>query len=248
MKINLSNKSFFYVIFCFSIVLIGYLFFQNPIHQDLGYHNFAEQRLLGHIPHWGDVLTNLSFAIAGIMLLKFKNNLEYYSGQKLLFKFYIFSCFALCVGSGFYHWNPNNFGLLLDRATMLMGFSLILLDTSIRYGVFKHRNLCSKIAGIQFLFLITLIPWVKYDRLELYVLAQFFVMSVMPLLALKNYFEQGNQYKHILFMFVFYSLAKFFEHYDQFFFDLIHFSGHSIKHICYAIALYLFGKGILKKS
>ena len=77
MKINLSNKSFFYVIFCFSIVLIGYLFFQNPIHQDLGYHNFAEQRLFGHIPHWGDVLTNISFAIAGIMLLKFKNNLEY---------------------------------------------------------------------------------------------------------------------------------------------------------------------------
>lgn len=249
MKIfSISNKSFFNLIFIFSFLLIVAVFFIHPLHQDLAYHNFSEQRHFGIIPHWGDVLTNLCFALSGLLLFRYKNNVEYYGGQKILFYCFIFSCFALCLGSGFYHWNPNNFGLLLDRATMLLGFALILLDTSIRYGIFNHRNLCTKIVAIEFLFLITLLPWLRYDRLELYVLAQFFVMSVMPLLAIKNYLEHGQQYKHILWMFLFYSLAKFFEHYDELFYQLLNFSGHSIKHICYAISLYVFGKGILKKG
>ena len=100
---------------------------------------------------------------------------------------------------------------------------------------------------IQFLFLYTLTPWIYYDRLEIYVFAQFFVMTVLPLLAMKNWFEKGDKYKYILLMFIFYSLAKIFEATDYFFFDFFILSGHSIKHICYAFALFFFGQGILKK-
>lgn len=256
---NITNKKFFYLILLFSSVLIGTLFFVHPIHQNLSYHNFAEQRFLVGIPHWGDVITNLSFAIAGVLLLAFKNNIECYPGQKNVFYLFIFSCIALCLGSGYYHYNPNNYGLLWDRATMLLGFALILLDTAIRYNIISHKNLLIKIFLMELLFLITLFPWVYFDRLELYVLAQFFVMSVMPLLAIKNYLEQkvshnglltnkNAMHQHILYMFLFYSLAKFFEHYDVLFYNLIGFSGHSIKHICYAIALYMFGRDILKKA
>lgn len=244
----MTNKTFFYIILVLSSILVGTLFFVHPIHQDLSYHHFAEQRFLVGIPHWGDVITNISFAISGLFLLKFKNNQEYYPGQKMLFYCFVFACVALCLGSGYYHYNPNNYGLLWDRATMLLGFALILIDTAIRYNIFTYKNLFIKIVLIEVLFLITLLPWVSFDRLELYVLAQFFVMSVMPLLAIKNYLEKGNMYQHILFMFLFYSLAKFFEHYDVLFYNLIGFSGHSIKHICYAIALYMFGRNILKKA
>lgn len=247
--LKLNNSQFFWIIFSISLVLVSLVFFIHPLHQDLHYHNFAEQRHIGMIPHWGDVLTNLSFAIVGILLLlNYRNNREYYNGQKLIFYYFCFSCIALCLGSGYYHWNPNNFGLLFDRATMLIGFCLIFLDTSIRYGIITRRNLFTKIVVMEFLFLVTLLPWIRYDRLELYVFTQFFVMSVMPLLALKNWLEGGQQYKHIFLMFTFYSFAKFFEFYDDFFYQLFKFSGHSIKHICYALSLYYFGKDILKKS
>lgn len=244
----MTNKKFFYIILLLSSLLVGGLFFFHPIHQDLHYHNFAEQRFLGSVPHWGDVLTNLGFAITGLLLLRYKHNTEQYPGQKTVFDCFVFSCFALCLGSGYYHWSPNNYVLLWDRATMLLGFALILLDTAIIYSIFTPQHLVKKIIGLELLFLLTLFPWVCFDRLELYVLAQFFVMSVMPLLAIKNYLEKGSHYQHILYMFLFYSLAKFFEHYDVFFYHLLGFSGHSIKHLCYAISLYMFGKDILKKA
>lgn len=244
-----NNQLFFWSIFSISLVIIIFIFFNYPVHQDLSYHNFAEQKILGNIPHFTDVITNLSFAFVGILLfLKYKNNEEHYASQRILFYLFCFSAFALCLGSGFYHWNPNNYGLLFDRITMLLGFALIFLDTTIRYKIFSHTNLFTKIFLIELLFLITLVPWVMVDRLELYIFAQFFVMSVMPLLAIKNFREGGNQYKHILMMFLFYSIAKFFEFFDYFFYQLINISGHSIKHICYALALYYFGKDILKRK
>lgn len=255
----MTNKNFFYLILLLSSILVGTLFFVSPVHQDLAYHHFAEQRFLFNIPHWGDFLTNIAFAITGLLLLRFKNNLEVYAGQKKLFYCFVLSCFALCLGSGYYHYNPDNESLVWDRATMLLGFALILIDTAIRYHIFNEKHLLTKIFFIEVLFLITLLPWIYFDRLELYVLAQFFVMSVMPLLALKNYLETKNMgyavstnnhnlYQHILYMFLFYSLAKFFEHYDLLFYQLLNFSGHSIKHICYAIALYMFGRNIFKKA
>lgn len=241
-----NNQKFFWCIFTFSFFLITSIFFLHPLHQDLLYHNFADQRYLTIIPHWGDVLTNLSFAIVGLLLfLQYRKNLECYNGQHIVFNCFCFACFSLFLGSGYYHWTPNNFGLFLDRFTMLLGFALILLDTCIRYNIFSPKNIIFKIITIELLFLITLLPWLFFDRLELYVFAQFFVMSVMPLLAIKNWLEGGNQYKHIFLMFLFYSLAKFFEFYDSFFYQLFQFSGHSIKHICYALSLYYFGKDIL---
>lgn len=249
MRFKNNNQLFFWSIFSLSLVVILFIFFNHPIHQDLSYHNFAEKNHVGIIPHFTDVITNLSFGFVGIFLfLRYRNNKEYYGAQKKLFYSFCFSACALCIGSGFYHWNPNNYGLLFDRITMLLGFALIFLDTTIRYKIFSHTNLCTKILTVEFLFLVTLVPWIRNDRLELYIFAQFFVMSVMPLLAIKNFTEGGNQYKHILMMFLFYSLAKFFEFYDYFFYQLIHISGHSIKHICYAFSLYYFGKDILKKD
>ena len=246
---SFDNQKFFWGIFVISLISISLVGYYSPIHQSLEYHHFSEQRTILGIPHFGDVITNLFFAIAGVLVwFKNKNNAEYYNGQKFIFNGFCLSAIALCLGSGYYHWNPNNYGLFWDRMTMLFGFTFIFIDTCIRYYILNHRYIVTKTFVLQFMFFCTLLPWVLFDRLEVYVLAQFFVMSVMPLLAIKDWFEHGEKNKHILLMFLFYTFAKIFESTDDSYLQLIYISGHSIKHICYAVALYYFGNGILKKA
>jgi hypothetical protein len=60
-----TNKIIFYTAIFISVLFILAL---APITQSQEYHQFAEQRLIGYIPHFGDVLSNLSFIVIGTTL------------------------------------------------------------------------------------------------------------------------------------------------------------------------------------
>jgi len=242
-----TNKIIFYTAILFSVMFILAL---SPLTQSQDYHQFAEQRFIGHIPHFGDVLSNLSFIIVGVLLLvesRQWNYVELYKGQKTLFKALAYSSIALGFGSGYYHWAPTDYTLAWDRATMVLGFAIIFYDSCVRYDIFGKKKVCQGTTISTITFLGTVIFWMISNRLEPYVFVQFFTMFVLVILAIKNYKEVPS--KHLFNMFIWYALAKLFENQDKLIFmmsgDLM--SGHTLKHIAYAMALYCFGKDMLKR-
>jgi hypothetical protein len=243
-----TNKIIFYAAILISVIFIAAL---APITQSLEYHQFAEQRVIGSIPHFGDVLSNLAFIILGVLLLVESTNWNYveiYRGQKTLFKSLAYSSIILGFGSGYYHWAPTNYTLAWDRATMVLGFAVIFYDSCVRYDIFSKKGILQGTFITSILFLGTVIFWMISSRLEPYVFVQFFTMFILVVLAVKNYKEVPS--KHLFNMFIWYALAKLFENQDKLIFAMSgnFISGHTLKHIAYALALYAFGKDMLKRQ
>ncbi|MCP4589221.1 MAG: ceramidase, partial [bacterium] len=100
----------------------------DPIAQDPRYHDFADQRQLVGIPHFGDVVSNLLFVVVGILGLRF---LHQDAHRKKTFAhrserpaFYVFFGGVLLtgIGSGWYHLAPDNPTLVWDRLPMTLAF------------------------------------------------------------------------------------------------------------------------------
>lgn len=100
-----------------------------PVAQPLGYHNFADQRSWLGIPNALNVLSNLPFAVVGMLGLAaiFGSNAE----RRVPFRdswerwpyAALFTGVALTtVGSSYYHLAPDNARVVWDRLPMTLGF------------------------------------------------------------------------------------------------------------------------------
>ena len=96
------------------------VFSRPPIPQDLAYHVFADQRAWLGIPNCLDVLSNIPFAIVGLM------GLAVTFRRKPMEKWPYATLFAgaalTAFGSAYYHWAPDNARLVWDRLPMTLGF------------------------------------------------------------------------------------------------------------------------------
>lgn len=94
------------------------------------YHQFADQRVWLGIPHAADVLSNLPFAVMGAWGLLCLRRVQHLVAleRPLVFACALFfaGLVATALGSGYYHWMPNDAGLLLDRLGMLLPFAGLL--------------------------------------------------------------------------------------------------------------------------
>lgn len=243
-----ANKAIFYIV---SIICVMVIYALSPITQPQDYHQFAEQRHLLAVPHFGDVLSNLAFVVAGVALLLLSRKsyaTELYPGQTVLFKGLAFSSITLGLGSGYYHWAPEDYTLAWDRAAMVLGFAIIFYDSCVRYGVFNARHLITGVVLTTVACLLTVPFWMQTGQLGPYVFVQFFTMFALVSLAIKNYKSVPS--KHLFLMFIWYALAKVFETTDKQIFamtsELV--SGHTLKHLAYAVALFMFGKDMLVRK
>jgi hypothetical protein len=234
-----QNKIIFYTLLILSIIA---LYIASPITQNPAYHHFADQRIICGVPHIGDVLSNLSFIAVGIILF-FKSFKEkpVHEFQQFMFGFFCVSAVALGLGSAYYHWNPSDKTLIWDRMTMVFGFSVIFMDSMWRYNVFKPNMMASKFAVCFFLFCATVVYSKVTNRLEPYVLVQFFTLLIILVLALVN-LKSINSHA-VLMMVGTYIIAKIFEYYDLKIWLELHqvVSGHTLKHLMYALSLYFYG-------
>src|SRR5688572_5997744 len=97
------------------------------IPQDPAYHAFSDQRTILGIPHFWNVVSNLPFAVLGVLGLAgvarrpsgmIKENAPAYA-------LFFAGAVLIAVGSSWYHLNPMNATLLWDRLPMtisLMAF------------------------------------------------------------------------------------------------------------------------------
>jgi hypothetical protein len=90
-----------------------------PIHQDQGYHRFADERTLLGVPHFWNVVSNLPFVVVGAVgVRQFHRN----SAAFVIF----LGIFLTGFGSSYYHWDPTDSTLLWDRLPMSLCFMGIL--------------------------------------------------------------------------------------------------------------------------
>ena len=151
----------------------------------------------------------------------------------------IFFLGALLVslGSGYYHFNPNNDTLVWDRLPMTVAFMALL---SIIISEFVNNR-----TGRQILFpaimlgLLSIVYWIIYNDLRFYALVQFYPMLAIPVGLIFFKSKDGITIGYWMLL-LFYLIAKLCEYFDyQIFNSLNLISGHSLKHVFVSIGIFI---------
>jgi hypothetical protein len=243
---SLSHQSKISILLGISLVAIVAVFFIEPIAQDPQYHQFADQRTFWLIPNTRDVVTNLFFALAGLLglycLCVRKSLLIVEPAFKAYATFFI-ALIALAAGSVWYHWSPNNMSLVWDRLPMAIAFMSF-------FTIILAERLSLPLAKLMFPILlaagIASVAYWHYSEvagngdLRPYALVQFLPLLLVPLILLMfpSRFTRGSD---IWWFLACYLVAKVFESLDQQIFDWLGlFSGHSLKHIAASLGSLVF--------
>ncbi|MEM7106398.1 MAG: ceramidase domain-containing protein [Bacteroidota bacterium] len=222
------------------IALIAY----GPIPQWLDYHNFADQRGMWGIPNFLNVITNVPFFFIGAygMWRSVKNWSQRPDiTARLIPVVLFFGIFIVSFGSGYYHWKPTNATLVWDRLPMTLMFmplfALIIYDF-ISKDAGKWAFLISVPLGLFSIWYWNYTESIGAGDLRIYAMVQFFPLVAGPLI-LWLWPKKVPYLKNIIWLVVYYILAKLFEEFDDEVFNTIFImSGHSIKHLFGAFALY----------
>lgn len=94
----------------------------QPVHQ----HDFADHRLWGRLPFALDVLSNLPFALWGMLGMACVWSLvkrERVHVQHVLATLFFAGLLLTAAASSWYHWSPNDVGLAADRLGMTVAFA-----------------------------------------------------------------------------------------------------------------------------
>ena len=212
-----------------------------PIPQDQAYHQFAEQRQLLGVPHFGDVVSNVAFTVIGVWglwVLAATASGKAFAARIWALPYAVFLAgFALVgLGSAYYHWAPTDETLLWDRLPMtiaFMGLAGAVIADRLGTGLAKRALLPLLLAGVG-----SVIVWRFTGDLRLYGLIQFLPMAVLPLLCLLFPSQGGLHGRALILLAAFYGLAKALEYFDVAVWTATSalISGHTLKHLAAAAA------------
>lgn len=218
----------------------------DPIAQEPGYHNFADQRHIINIANFFNVLSNLPFVIIGIMGIRLVALRQATGGlaelQTLYLTFFV-GVFLTGFGSAYYHFQPSNQTLLWDRLPMTIAFVTLF---SVIVGEYISIQLARKlfvpllIAGIA-----SVVYWYAtelggHGDLRAYVLVQFLPVVLIPLI-LWLFNSKLNGDKYIWGIIGAYGVSKLMELFDARLYSAFGLlSGHSLKHLVAAFGTLIF--------
>lgn len=226
---------------------LGVLAFRlPPMPQPESYHQFADQRSWLGIPNFGNVASNLGFAIVGLWGLRLLlrqgvlQNAFIESRERRPYIVAFVGLLLTAFGSAYYHLAPNNSRLVWDRLPMTIVFGSL-----IAVVIAEFINLEAGIKLLPFLIAIaagSVLQWYYDERhghgdLRIYAVVQIYsaLVLLMPLLLKSRYSRRID----FAVVFGFYALAKMFELADQSIFRFGHLvSGHTLKHLAAAMAGY----------
>ena len=201
------------------------LAFVAPIAQSASYHNFADQRRLFGIPNFWNVVSNLPFAVAGVLGLR--------AFRDLASRFLFAGIFLTTFGSAYYHWAPDTPRLVWDRLPMTIGFmSLLALIIGASFGAQLGRRLLLPlvVAGLA-----SVVWWRVTGDLRPYVLVQFAPMLMIPVALV--FFEVPAR-RELWIAVILYGLAKVAELADREIYSVFVLSGHTLKHLLAGASTY----------
>ena len=241
-----NNERLGYTLIILTAVLaVGGILTQDPIPQDVTYHLFVDTREIGSIPNFCNVVTNLPFAIIGLLgiyKLRIPGKLGVLNETGTAYTLLFFGAFLVAFGSGYYHLAPDNQTLVWDRLPMTIAFmalfSIIISEfISVRSG--KALLLPLILAGV-----ISVVYWHFSEirgegDLRLYILVQFYPMLASPII-LACFRSNCSHVQAYWWLLLLYIIAKVFEHFDGEVYDVLGFiSGHSLKHLTAALGVYV---------
>jgi hypothetical protein len=209
----------------------------GPIPQDQDYHRFADSRAFLGIENAADVLSNLPFILVGIagLLHLWRNR----GGGDLSAYWVLFGAAALVgVGSIYYHLAPSDSRLVWDRLPIAVIFmSLLAAIISERIHARAGRTL---LVPLVLLGVASVLYWAAFDDLRLYGVVQFGAIAAMLVIA--AFYRSPYAGAELIFAAgALYGLAKLCEFTDRAIFEFTtgFVSGHTLKHLLAAAALYV---------
>ncbi len=199
------------------------------IPQDPSYHLFADTRTMMGIPNFFDVVSNLPFLLVGLSGVRFclKNAVD---PARTAWTVLFFGVGAVSIGSAYYHWQPGNASLVLDRLPMTIGFMglfVALLSEYVNSRLASILLIPAVIIGLG-----SVLYWHVSDDLRLYAWVQIMPLLSLPVIMLL--FRSAYTHQRLLLVaLACYVLAKLAETYDLVIFDGLQgaMSGHTIKHL-----------------
>lgn len=237
----------FFLLCAIAAVAVVGLFMVSAIPQDPGYHNFADRRAWLGIPNFGDVVSNLPYALVGLFGLyrlwrirAAAASWSRYPYLHLLAFFAILATVAAC--SSYYHLAPDNDALFWDRLPITLAFMILfalIVGERIDIPASKRWPLpVMVVAGLA-----ALLYWAATEDagrgdMRAYILVQLLPLLLAPLMVL--FYRRGDILGNgvLIAMVALYLLAKLCEFQDEGILrasmGLI--SGHSLKHLISAAA------------
>jgi hypothetical protein len=112
-----------------AIVLVAIACLAPAVAQSAGHHAFVDTRSWLGIPNAADVLSNLPFAVfglAGWLVVDRVPKLQLFGAPRRLARLFFAGLLLTAAASGWYHWHPDNAGLVADRCGMAVAFAGLL--------------------------------------------------------------------------------------------------------------------------
>ncbi|MEK6736252.1 MAG: alkaline phytoceramidase [Pseudomonadota bacterium] len=242
-----------------SAMVILAAFFLPPITQPSDYHQFADQRIFFSIPDFFNVISNLAIFISGLTGLWFLVRLSRSSVRNQVFietaecwPYWILflSVVMAGVGSIYYHWSPDNDGLVWDRIPIALGI-MALLSAVLTERIGAQVGMWS-LPFLTVLGVASVVYWYWTERvgvgsLNFYVVSQFYSILLILLLSMlfPSRYTRGTDIYQVVAL---YAVAKLTEVLDAEIYSwgqII--SGHTIKHLLVALAVYWIVRTLQKR-
>ena len=226
-----------------AVVMAAVALFLPRIPQPLSYHNFADHRSWLGVPNFGDVVSNVAFAVVGIWGLvvvfdsktRFGNRLERWP-YAIMFVGLVLTA----IGSAYYHLAPNNARLVWDRLPMTIVFmSLVAAMIAERISIHAGLWLMPVLLVIG---AVSVLQWRASELrgqgdLRFYAAVQVYsALALLGMLLVRPKYTRSSDFAVVVGLYV---LAKILETADRQVFTLGHIvSGHTLKHLAAAAASY----------
>jgi hypothetical protein len=213
------------------------LLLMDPIPQDPAYHQFADRETVWGIPNFLNVVTSLAFVAVGLFGL-ISARIHPLTVAPRSWRILFGAVILVGFGSAYYHWAPGNWTLVWDRLPMAVGFmalfvALLSENVNPKLETFLLFPMC-------LLAVFSVVYWHFTDDLRFYIWVQ--VSPLLGILVLFLFFR--GRYTHQAYLMAalgLYILAKVAEVEDQPIYSMTRqmFSGHSLKHLFSAWAVFL---------
>lgn len=244
--VSVDSKKASLILLLLLTVVVAVAFSLLPrIPQPQSYHVFADQRSFLGIPNFGDVVSNVPFAVVGIwgLLWLFSANSNRHfldSRERWPYVLVFIGLLLTAFGSSYYHLSPNNARLVWDRLPMTIAFmamvaAIIAERISIRAGLWLLPLLL--LVGMG-----SVLQWYSSEAsgagdLRFYAAVQTY--SALVLLLSLTFPKRYTRASDLVVVVGFYALAKALETFDKPIFAAEHIvSGHTLKHLAAAAAGY----------
>lgn len=236
MRITITRDESLLAALC-ALLLLAALF-GPAVAQPAHYHAFADQRSLWGVPHALDVLSNLPFALAGaagLWLLRGEAAARIPPVQRACSALFFAGLLLTTLCSSWYHLQPDDAGLAIDRAGMSVAFAGVLGLVAAT----QVSDRAGRLLAVALLVLapLTIILWTTTGNVLPWALVQGAGLVLILAFGLRASQPGALQVRWVGVLAV-YVLAKLLETGDHAIFqasgELL--SGHTLKHLVAALA------------